>query len=1215
MLLSNLLLGALAACAAQEDNPPPNVTVYRDDHGVPHIQATTEEAAWYAMGYEEARDSLFSVQVSLKMFTGHAAEYLATPATREMLLWNDFIVDVFKVDQSGTSTANLMPLLASDPAHPHHLTATQDQFFENLTAYAKGLDDYRAHYKNNVLPTDPMRAWLDAGGMSWVYTHPITVGQVASYGGYGKAVFSFGLLGESDPTPSQPKFSVPGGDGPETPGAGSGEEGSAEAFEPALSGSDEGGPWGEFVSGLSDLISVGSNGFCWTNLYTRELVGGVDVGYTANMADPHWQFLVFAGEGSKFHNVYDHTWFCHLKVTPEGAVAPTLNSYGHLVHGSGAFFVSHNEDVSISGTQGSPNISDCFLLNVKDLQTQQPLYYDYARDPTGVQVPSSWVPFTKKTVSIQAINKTGALVTVQKEYWEAGRFGIVVHPEPFWADPTREYNQQDLQADKNLLSTPSNGVQVLASYRLPGLKDVDGSSHHFRLNVAQYEAMRARSIYDVVASVNNHDFGFMINLMATDREGRLFGTVNGTIPQRAYTSNPLVAAAVYGATKGQPVPALTWADQKYDWVTSGGVLQYLDIKSYPGSPNKQQPFIIHDPSNGLMVPPGHNYTEFENPGFMNFSNDNIFYAWRDRYEKTIPGNLPTNRLLETILDAQVDPGTGNLIYGSDGTLYHTAVVAFEAHHKNQYLTQALKPIWDQLTGGQGAPAMTIAQSKELAMDNRLYAPEEYPDQALAHLPLAIRSLREMLNQVNAGAFDKERHFWEDLWSTLYSPPAGWSSFPIPFPSDATTPVLVNLKEVWVDNQSPVFWQSNGGTISSIQLPSGAALLDFHPDTFVPLTSSELSQLNTLVSSLESWSANPSEKYKNSSNSTAAALLFTYVNSLSLGKHRWIPLEDGKIFLAPLAETDCPQGNLPLVTQVSPGFSPGDIPALGMNELQQFRRTKGSYLKDLVVPLHSIAMNSTARGVEKEPGQNSHLQIPYSALYSDQLNRVVKTNPDITDITALVEYFAKLGGWWDGGAPSQGGVANLQKKAVAWNKVKPCSTEFKFQHTRGAIQRDGYPFSSGLAREHLLRRLLAADEHLNPSGSPTKTLGDVLRVRAYDVTGKQHYPATGDLPCEGGYIRRVQFKPLEQDEDEGFVTKALAYSGSKNPLMTFFPDNGGPAQSFFWTFPGQNIMDQSPAAPNLWDHVDAFRNNQLKGTHFSDYLNHPGTLPPVFHYYQ
>ena len=100
--------------------------VYRDDHGLPHIEAETEEAAWYAMGFEEARDTLQAVQANLKRVRGEAALYLGRgvkladgTAGEYANVYNDLVVRLYRV--------RLTPQLA-----------TREQLKEMLAVKGKG---------------------------------------------------------------------------------------------------------------------------------------------------------------------------------------------------------------------------------------------------------------------------------------------------------------------------------------------------------------------------------------------------------------------------------------------------------------------------------------------------------------------------------------------------------------------------------------------------------------------------------------------------------------------------------------------------------------------------------------------------------------------------------------------------------------------------------------------------------------------------------------------------------------------------------------------------------------------------------------------------------------------------------------------------------------------------------------------------------------------
>ena len=75
---------------AAQTSPSTQATVYRDPFGVPHIEAESEPVAWYARGFEEARDGLLLLQVSAKRVRGQAVKYLSDrpnfPAIENRLL-------------------------------------------------------------------------------------------------------------------------------------------------------------------------------------------------------------------------------------------------------------------------------------------------------------------------------------------------------------------------------------------------------------------------------------------------------------------------------------------------------------------------------------------------------------------------------------------------------------------------------------------------------------------------------------------------------------------------------------------------------------------------------------------------------------------------------------------------------------------------------------------------------------------------------------------------------------------------------------------------------------------------------------------------------------------------------------------------------------------------------------------------------------------------
>jgi acyl-homoserine lactone acylase PvdQ len=63
-------------------NPPGQSLVWRDERGIPHIDASNEEDGWRTLGYETGRDRLFQAQAEIKEFQGRGAELSAATSSR-----------------------------------------------------------------------------------------------------------------------------------------------------------------------------------------------------------------------------------------------------------------------------------------------------------------------------------------------------------------------------------------------------------------------------------------------------------------------------------------------------------------------------------------------------------------------------------------------------------------------------------------------------------------------------------------------------------------------------------------------------------------------------------------------------------------------------------------------------------------------------------------------------------------------------------------------------------------------------------------------------------------------------------------------------------------------------------------------------------------------------------------------------------------------------
>ncbi|MCI0707026.1 MAG: penicillin acylase family protein [Ignavibacteriae bacterium] len=116
------------------------VHVYRDEYGMPHIYALSENDAWFAVGYLHAQDRLWQLEIIRRAGMGRLAEILGEPA--------------LNVDRMFRTIG--LPHLA------HQLTEElDDQTRQQLDAYAKGINAYiqsnqgRYPVEFDVLSFDP----------------------------------------------------------------------------------------------------------------------------------------------------------------------------------------------------------------------------------------------------------------------------------------------------------------------------------------------------------------------------------------------------------------------------------------------------------------------------------------------------------------------------------------------------------------------------------------------------------------------------------------------------------------------------------------------------------------------------------------------------------------------------------------------------------------------------------------------------------------------------------------------------------------------------------------------------------------------------------------------------------------------------------------------------------------------------------------------------
>ena len=840
--------------------------VYRDQWGVPHIVADDEEAAWYALGYEEARDALYWVQFNLRLYTGESARF-QPPLNKGGLFGkgtfveNDALVRLVGANLEEVFNGNLNTLRAFLSRDAGGVGAP-NQVYRNLKAYAEGLDDYRKRLDADV-GLDPLeqahRAWLAGPSRAWALTEEITVWDTAGYGPWVQRKGGVGAAQKTDLA----QFC----DGSALAGS------STIPIPPA--------PEDPFHEELPGQELEGSVGFCWS----RATGAGNGV-YSGAMADAQGNASrrIYAETGGGLDRAAHHRWFAHLIVPPKPGVPedPGINCYGWMHHGAGMLQAFHNESIAFGGSMAVPNRGDGFLLRLQqdgNGDVVDPItyfsYYDNAGNPDA-----PWEPLVYEELEIP--NGTPMPETVF--VYRAGRFGFalppvnrgissdeqVESPGIFWAEDTTDWAagvdpatgggvpgvRNDFYCDK---PTGVDAIPVVVSLRVPGDPRVHASEPFpgiGRLAVGVYEIMRARSVYDFQEQAVLGNLGRGPATTVVDRDGRVFALVQANIVRRGHDA--LLEAAgyssldkfdIYDTTDSEPVPARWASDEMFDWsFDSNGQARYLKPKDGPtevGDPSSNNPdylaYILFDP-----VDPENDHPQpvagpgYENPGFAMGSNDFLQYF----YKKDLnlgpkpPGVGSVSFNVHWDADNQV---MNNILEA--GTMYSDRSQRLSgATDRTRYVIDAFR------AGIAGDPTQSIPDALQLAWDNRRYVETEYsgyvdengtpvllnrtpPLDEDTAVVRAMRELKGIRNRITTTNAKQEIAFFEDLWTCLWR--GDWDNY------ELQPGIFVDLKDVWIDNTWPnssnpqVFWFPSDpanptvpGTQENIDMPTDFALIDF-----------------------------------------------------------------------------------------------------------------------------------------------------------------------------------------------------------------------------------------------------------------------------------------------------------------------------------------------------------------------------------------------------
>jgi hypothetical protein len=787
-------------------DPETIATVYRDENGMPHIVAETERAAWYALGYEQARDGLLFIQYACKAAKGELTWLRGLPGVN-----NDMAVKVFKAHDrlAGMSTSALRTLFA--PTNP----AIEANFYDLCVAFAAGANAYREEVKN--APTTPstpesrLRDWLDnhtipsvpqntgQSSLAWVYEHSIEPVDIAAQGAYSAALMSFWWPDPLRNSAGQSFGDVPAGGGP----ADVAREVPKDPLAP--------GVVFPCLIDMRELVSSavgapsafsGSNTFAWSRLYCQDAAPGTTT-YAGLLGDPHQPVPAGPNFVNGFTASPNHLWFAHVQVTPQGATEPTLDVLGHFPHAAATSFTSHNRHVAMGGTLGAPNTFDTFLLRLQEesggtgAAAENPAYfYSYYHDGSNSNV--AWQQVTADTASIKlgaAFNNATKAVT----YWRAQSFGVILptvdnvleqlangqpkfpvvygervepnQPAPRWrvgvpADPERMRFWGDPQFDDSqppqLLTSP-----MLVALRAPIDQAVSGDDMHWQLLRDFWEMAHATEIADVIPRTNGA--AFLANVCFVDRVGRTFSTQLSAIPQRGDNGQlyadgyrTLDKWAIYSKAYG-PVPARHSDDRKFDWRFGGyntpskpEPLLVLPYSTTNPPTAAFKPMTLQDQAgNGAFPPTSYPQTgpfRIEGGFFASACNDLI---WGYSRKRDLMAFLPDvdsgafnnvgvdNQLFQWALDA--------------GVVYQSMVLGLEAPGTQQIVVSRFTRQAERIIRGApaGLPPLTPAQMREFVLTPEQYRDDSYvpPTGVTAHpeLPAPIRQLQEVVDHPSYSA--------------------------------------------------------------------------------------------------------------------------------------------------------------------------------------------------------------------------------------------------------------------------------------------------------------------------------------------------------------------------------------------------------------------------------------------------------------------------------
>jgi acyl-homoserine-lactone acylase len=145
-VLADLLIGAATVLSSEATSRDPlarQVTIYRDEYGVPHIVGATEAAAFFGYGYAQAEDHLERMMLQYRDAQGRRAEIQGAEALGDGYL--HFIPYEYRWDGD-----YLQRLLRTKKGVQENRGKIDPSVYRILDAFARGVNAYIAQHRTEV---------------------------------------------------------------------------------------------------------------------------------------------------------------------------------------------------------------------------------------------------------------------------------------------------------------------------------------------------------------------------------------------------------------------------------------------------------------------------------------------------------------------------------------------------------------------------------------------------------------------------------------------------------------------------------------------------------------------------------------------------------------------------------------------------------------------------------------------------------------------------------------------------------------------------------------------------------------------------------------------------------------------------------------------------------------------------------------------------------